>query len=304
MPSGGSIQQAANAAPAGATICLSGVYDVVEVQPKSGQTFQGPATIRVGGVNGFALKLANARNVTLIDLDISGASDQAVECWVGLQVIGGRLHHNGDNGMGCGLQYERGHILVDGVEIDNNGDPSGLGQGAGGIKVARLGPDGMTIRNSHIHHNIGNGVWCDVQCIGTWLIESNEIDHNHRKGVHYEKSGATDEMSGPGQVCLGCGLPVVEGQMIVRFNLVHDNGREGREHAADGGITAVSSRNVHIHDNVTFGTPRGGIHMRQDGRLSGEKHGWTVQALIENNQAADGIIGCDLNGVTCRNNTT
>jgi len=296
VPDGGDIQAAADAAPVGSVVCLTGTYRIAApIHAKDGQSFVGPASITGTTHTGFELKgrrsgLDEAIDVTLIDLDISGFELRAVECWRGTTILGGRLHHNGRNGLGCGLEYARGHVLIDGVELDHNGSEGHLGSGASGMKIAQLGPDGLTVRNSNIHDNIGNGIWCDVQCVGTFLIEDNLITANARKGVHYEKSGASDEFR-EGEV--------VEGQAIIRNNVVTGNGTEGRTHAADGGIVGVSSRNMLIEGNTTADNHRAGIVLETDGRLSGAKHGWPVEAIVRHDDADDGIMGCDEAGVSC-----
>ena len=295
---GANLQGVADANPAGTIFCLQGTYRVSQpVKPKPGQSFVGPAAIEgAGAASAFDLNngTSGAADVSFIDLDVSGFAERAIDCWVGTRVIGGRYHHNDRNAIGCGLDYERGQILIIGVEIDHNGTEQELGKGSGGMKFARLGPDGLTVRGSHIHDNLGSGVWCDVQCIGTFLIEDNLIERNSRKGVHYEKSGATDEYI-EGRV--------VEGQAVIRRNVVTGNGWEGRESAADGGIAGVSSMNMLIENNVTSGNPRGGIFLRTDGRLSGDKHGWAMEAIVRNNQTRDGIRGCvEEPGVTCTGN--
>jgi len=294
---GANVQAAVDANPAGTAFCLRGTYKFAKpVVPKPGQSFVGPAAIVSAG-SAMAFDLTNGgggvSGVSFIDLDMSGFGVRAIECWTGMKVIRGRYHHNDRNAIGCGLDYARGHVLIDGAEIDHNGSEDDLGQGSGGMKFARLGEDGLTVRNAYIHDNLGNGVWCDVQCIGTFLIESNVVSSNSRKGVHYEKSGASDEyISGR----------VVQGQAIIRGNIVTDNGWEGREHAADGGISAVSSRNMLIENNITSGNGRGGVFLRTDGRLSGDKHGWQMQAMVRSNDAADGVGNCSEPLVECVNN--
>jgi hypothetical protein len=298
VAAGANLQAAADANPTGATFCLHGTYRLSQpVKPKAGQSFVGPAALQgAGSTSAFDLNngTSGVAGVSFVNLDVSGFTERGIDCWVGTSVIGGRYHHNDRNGIGCGLDYERGQILIVGVEIDHNGSEDDLGQGSGGVKIARLGPDGLTVRYSNIHDNLGSGVWCDVQCIGTFLVEDNLIERNSRKGVHYEKSGATDEYI-EGRV--------VEGQAVIRRNVVTGNGWEGREYAADGGIAGVSSMNMLIEDNVTSGNPRGGIFLRTDGRLSGDKHGWAMEALVRNNQTRDGIRGCvEEPGVTCTGN--
>lgn len=291
----GTIQNAIDANPEGTTFCLSGSYTLgAPLRPKDGQRFVGPATIVAAGVvdTGFALRDAGASGIELVDLDMSGFASRAVQLWVGLTVRGGRYHDNLTNGLGGGFDYARGAVRLIGVEVDHNGSEAQLGVGSGGVKIARLG-DLFLVENCDIHDNLGNGVWADVQSVGDYRIVGNRVVHNSRKGIHYEKSGASDETGSGG---------VVQGTHYVADNTATDNGWEGREHAADGGIVGVSSRNMVIERNTTARNHRAGIVLRQDGRLDGEKHGWQVQASVTGNVTPDGIVGCDLPGVTCENN--
>lgn len=285
VPSGSDIQSAVNGAPEGATLCLTGSYALATpVKPKAGQSFVGPATIVAANANdtGFSVRVPN---VSFVDLDMSGFALRGIDCSIGTRIIGGRYHHNGRNGFGCGLDG-LGGVLVDGVEVDHNGSEAELGGGASGMKFAR--GHGVVVRDSFIHDNLGNGVWCDVQC-GDYTVVDNVIVHNSRKGVHYEKSGASDE------------FVTYEGSAYIARNVIQDNGWEGREHAADGGIGLVSSKNVLIEANVFGGNHRASVIVRQDGRLEGDKHGWVISNVTIRDNTLNGneLIGCDIEGVTC-----
>lgn len=285
----GSIRAAIAAHPAGTRFCLSGRYDIGRaLVPKDRQSFIGPAVLVAanGNLSGFKLKAADADHVAFVRLDMSGFGLRAIECWTGVQIIGGRYHHNGRNGIGCGLDGG-GRIRIDGVEVDHNGSEAELGRGSAGIKFARA--HGAVVRDSFIHDNLGNGVWCDVQC-GDFRVLDAVIVRNGRKGVHYEKSGASD------------GMVSYQGFAYIARNVIQDNGWEGREHAADGGVGLVSSKNVLIEDNVFGGNHRAGVFVRQDGRLSGDKHGWVISNVVIRNNIMNGdpLVGCDLDGVRCR----
>lgn len=73
VASGGDIQAAIDAAPANATICLSGTYSASsELRPRSGQTIAGPATVNSVGYH-RAFSLHQVTGVTLRDLTIIGS---------------------------------------------------------------------------------------------------------------------------------------------------------------------------------------------------------------------------------------
>jgi hypothetical protein len=279
----GDLQFATILHPEGTTFCLEGTYELsAPLLLKAGQSLVGPASIVASGDVQFGIALKNRKTtgVTLKDLDMSGFSENAVQGWGGLTVIGGRYHHNTQTAFGFGMEYQTLPVVIDGAEVDANGSEEFLGHNAGGIKVARLG--GLfEVRNCEIHDNFGNGVWADVQCVGNYYIHGNTVYNNGRKGIHYEKSGATDEWTGG----------VVQGEAHIERNTVYNNGLEGRESAADGGIVNVSSRNWHVRNNTTYDNRRGGIFVRQDGRLSGEKHGWQCHGSVIDNDVNDGYAG-------------
>ena len=283
-----SIQAAIDANPPGTTFCLSGTFRLfTTIRPKTGDRFVGPATLVGAGADiGFQARSGTgATDVGFVDLDVSGFSLQAIGCWARTEVIGGRYHHNGRNAIGCGL--EGAGVLIDGVEIDHNGSQAQLGCCAAGMKFAQ--GHGIVVRNSFIHDNIGNGVWCDVQC-GDYTVVDNRIVRNSRKGVHYEKSGESDYR----------GITFVGTAYIAR-NLIQDNGWEGRQHA-DAGIVAVSSKNMLIEDNSLGGNAfDNGVKISQDDRLEGDKHGWVVVNIVirSNVMNGDALQGCDLDGVNC-----
>jgi hypothetical protein len=284
---GADIQTAIDTNPAGTKFLLSGNYTIsTTIVPKTGNRFMGPATIVGAGAEvAFQAKTGSggAADVRFIDLDVSGFA-QGIWCWEGTQVIGGRYHDNTRNGIGCGL--EGGGVLIDGVEVDHNGSQADLGSGASGLKFAQ--GNGIVVRDSYIHDNLGNGVWCDVQC-GDYTVIDNRIIHNYRKGVHYEKSGESDFN----------GISFVGSAYIAR-NVIQGNGWEGAG-LANAGIMAVSSKNILIEDNVLGDNNSAGIRVYQDDRLSGDKHGWVVSnvVILDNRMNGDEIDGCDSAGVHC-----
>ena len=286
VPAGTNLAAAVKAAPVGAVVCLSGSYITsVPVEPLAGQTIQGPATVIGTGLDVFNLK--DALGVTLIDLDISGADRHGVACGVGTTVIGGRLHHNDKDGVGCDLDG-LGPVLVDGVEIDHNGSDAWLGKGAAGIKWFHA--HGVTVTNSFVHDNYGNGVWCDAQC-GDFTVTNNIITCNLRKGVFYEKGGESDGSFG-GAVYVGF--------MTVTGNTIQDNNTE-RSYQGSAGVSILASKNALVADNIFGGNMRAIIVRDDPSRVADDKHGWLVSNVTLRNNVLNGdeVVGCALAGVTC-----
>jgi hypothetical protein len=293
----GNIQAALNALPEGQTLCLSGAFTVTApLRPKTDQTVSGPASI-VGQGLGYqqdVFGLKPVKGVTLIDLDISGAGRHGVTCWIGTTVRGGRLHNNGKDGMGCDMEGHPSDVLVTGVEIDHNGtDPNWL-LNAGGIKWFHA--HGVTIRNSNVHDNNGNGVWCDAQC-GDFTVANNTIVRNTRKGVFYEKGGESDGSF------LGRTWAVYVGKITVVDNVIRDNNLDGVPQA-HAGVSLYTSKNAHIAGNIFGGNGRAVIAREDEARLTDDKHGWHLSNIVIENNTLNGdeLVGCTSDGVRCSGN--
>jgi hypothetical protein len=296
LSGGADIQTALNNLSTGQRLCLSGSFtSMAPIQPKSGQTISGPATI-VGkglGINTDLIHIKPAVNVTLVDLDISGAGRHGVTCWIGTTVLGGRLHDNGKDGMGCDMEGETAPVLVSGVEIDHNGtDPDWLDNAAG---IKWFHANGVTVKNSSVHDNNGNGLWCDTHC-GDFNVLNNTIVHNTRKGVFYEKSGASDGS-------FGDPTAVYVGKMVVTGNTIRNNDTEGVVEAHPG-VAIYSSKNAYVANNVFGGNTRAVIAREDSARLNDDQHGWHLSnVVVENNTlSGDVIVGCTASGVQCSGN--
>lgn len=291
----GDLAKAAKDAPEGATLYLNGTYEVTTpITPKRGQSFIGPATIVGVGV----LDVFNIRpvpNVTLVDLDISGASRHGVACWFGTEVLRCHLHHNGKDGVGGDLQGEDGAaVVVRDCEIDHNGSDEWLGKGAAGVKVFHTRR--AVIQGCHVHGNYGNGVWADAHC-GDFTVTGNVIENNLRKGAFYEKCGEADGTWG------GRTWAIYEGSAIITGNTIINNDTENKP-SANAGVSIYASKNAVVSDNNFGGNTRAVIVRNDPARLTDDKHGWVVENVIvkNNDLSGDEIVGCDINGVTCEGN--
>lgn len=76
-----------------------------------------------------------------------------------------------------------------------------------------------------------------MQCL-VFEVTDSLFQAKTRKGIHFEKSGATNELR-----------PLQQGDTYVAGNIVTGNGLERRN--TDGGVALVSSTNVLIENNVT-----------------------------------------------------
>lgn len=92
------------------------------------------------------------------------------------------FHHNGQNGIGG----KGDRVLIEGNEISYNGisgfDPFWE---SGGTKWVVT--DGLVVRDNHVHHNSGRGLWTDIYNVNT-LIEGNLVEDNGQSGIVHEIS--------------------------------------------------------------------------------------------------------------------
>jgi parallel beta-helix repeat protein len=98
------------------------------------------------------------------------------------RVIGNHIHHNGQlgiHGLGNNSLIARNEIAF------NNVDGFSTGFEAGGAKWIKTRD--LVVRNNRVHHNIGPGLWTDIDNIGT-LYEGNRVVRNTIAGIVHEIS--------------------------------------------------------------------------------------------------------------------
>lgn len=284
--------------PPGTTFCLSGTHNWT-LNPQNGDTFMGPAVLDGGNVT-LAAFVGGAQNVTIANLtlqnyeggDQQGAinPDPSASGWtmsnldvgynnnVGIdppansQILGGRLHDNGQEGAGG---YVGNGVYVDGVEIDhNNTHHVSCGYEAGGFKWVA---SNVTVTNSKIHDNYCKGLWTDINATGI-VITNNQVYNNDAEGIFLEISDGA----------------------IVTGNTVWNNGWNtasggGCTWLWGGGITAASSANVEVGNNTVTGNCNGITGTQQD-RPDGNP------GLLENYNVHDNSIsGPGYSGVAADN---
>ena len=154
----------------------------------------------------------------------------------GGRVLGNHLHHNGQLGL---LGTGDGQ-LVEGNEIDHNNTAgfSPLWE-AGGTKFART--DGLVIRANSVHHNLGPGLWTDINNIRT-TVERNIVHANTGHGIFHE----------------------ISYRAVIRDNRVTDNGSsEPLPGWGGAGIRIAASLDVTIHGNALAGNQNGIMLVQQ-----------------------------------------
>jgi hypothetical protein len=132
------------------------------------------------------------------------------------------------NNDGAGISNARG--TFDRIELNNTTqDLNALGFIGAGLKAINE----VVVKNSYVHDNQGNGLWCDEFChdsvLGTFTITGNLVVNNGRAGIRWERVGDVADA----------------GEALIENNEVHGNSPD----AVRGGISVRDAQNATIQNN-------------------------------------------------------
>ncbi|MDJ0924323.1 MAG: right-handed parallel beta-helix repeat-containing protein [Acidimicrobiia bacterium] len=146
-------------------------------------------------------------------------------------------HHNGQQGITGGAGT---NVLVEDSELAyNNLRGFSPGWECGGAKFTRT--DGLVLRNLTVHHNLGPGLWVDIDARNT-LYEDNVVYSNNGAGIFHE----------------------ISFEAVIRNNEVYDNGFSKSEWLWGAGILIAASTDVEVYDNVVTNNADGITGIQQD----------------------------------------
>jgi hypothetical protein len=139
----------------------------------------------------------------------------------------------------AGITNARG--TFDRIELnETTQDPNFIGFNASGLKAVNE----VEVKNSYVHDNPGNGLWCDQGCDdsadhpnGFW-IHDNLVVNNGRAGIRWENVG------GP-----------TGGEALIENNQVHGNSPDANR----GGISVRDAENATIQANTFGGATIAGV---------------------------------------------
>src|SRR5215217_375100 len=125
------------------------------------------------------------------------------------------------------------HGTFERIELDDTTqDPNFLGFTGSGLKAINE----VEVKNSYIHDNQGNGLWCDVFCRdseshpnGYWVLD-NLIVNNGRAGIRFEQVGDVADA----------------GEALIENNEVHGNSTG----AVRGGVSLHDAQNALVRNHV------------------------------------------------------
>jgi hypothetical protein len=216
VAAGASIEAAIQANPAGTTFQLAAdTYTGQQFAPLSGDTIMGDpgggTILNGGGMTSSMTTGTPASNVTIGNLTTTNyqtatqtAPIMTGSRWQILNVTstgngGAGLYIGGTNNVVQGGSYSNnGQIGIDGsaangstitgVTVTGNNTTNVNQQwDAGGIKITNT--NGLTIANSTVSNNNGNGIWADINS-SNWTIKHNTVNGNAANGIMYEISHA------------------------------------------------------------------------------------------------------------------
>ena len=178
------------------------------------------------------------------------------------------------------------HGTFERIELDDTTqDRNFLGFTGSGLKAINE----VEVKNSYIHDNQGNGLWCDVFCQdsddhsnGFWVHE-NLVVNNGRAGIRFERVGDVADA----------------GEALIENNEVHGNSPD----AARGGISVRDAQNATIHNNRFGAATIAGVAYSPNSRnvaINASDSGRTDRPDLFNIDIADNILngevikGCEL----------
>lgn len=166
-------------------------------------------------------------------------------------------HHNGQ----LGIAASRGtDVVLELSEIHHN-NTRGFSSGweGGGTKFTYT--DGLVVRNNTVHHNLGPGLWTDIDCYDT-LYEGNRSFANTGPGIFHE----------------------ISFDAVIRNNEVYENGFGQPEWLWGAGILIAASSGVEVTANNVYDNADGIAAIQQDRQRSDDGQVWLLRDLwVHNN---------------------
>jgi hypothetical protein len=139
------------------------------------------------------------------------------------------VHITGSDGAGI----TNAHGTFERIELDDTTqDPNFLGFIGSGLKAINE----VEVKNSYIHDNQGNGLWCDVFChdsadhLNGFWVHDNLVVNNGRAGIRFEEVGEVADA----------------GEALIENNEVHGNSTD----AVRGGVSIHDAQNALVRNNV------------------------------------------------------
>ena len=189
------------------------------------------------------------------------------------------VHITGNDGAGV----TNAHGTFDRIELnDTTQDPNFLGFIGSGLKAVTE----VEVRNSYIHENQGNGIWCDVHCndvigapFNVFHADGNLVVNNGRAGIRWERIG---------RVRCGTDCDPNSGQAIIENNELHGNGKD----TTRGAIDIRDAQDALVQNNY-FGANSGGLAIRATDSGRSDRPDLFNIDIVGNVLNGETIVGCE-----------
>ncbi|GEM_PF-2349992 len=163
----------------------------------------------------------NGSNWFIANNEVRNNHGVGIKATDGSKVTGNYVHHNGQLGLGG----DGDGLLIENNEIAYNNNASyEWGWEGGGTKFAKTRD--LVVRNNYSHHNLGPGLWTDIDNIDT-LYEGNRVMHNAGIGIFHE----------------------ISYDAVIRNNYLEGNGAGHSAWLWGSGIVVAASPNVEVYGN-------------------------------------------------------
>jgi parallel beta-helix repeat protein len=171
------------------------------------------------------------------------------------------LHHNDQ----YGISGEGTDVLVVGNEIAYNNYRNAEPVNGAGTKFVLT--NGLIVRDNHVHHNHGPGLWTDIGNVNA-LIEGNTVEDNYQQGIFHEISHSA----------------VIRNNVVRRNGLVHQS-----DWLYDAGILIAHSDNVEVYGNTVENNWNGIVGIQQDRDDHQLRNLWVHDNTITMSRGGSGV---------------
>lgn len=274
---------------ANSTLCLqSGVYRLSRpIRPQKGQRFVANGRVVLDGndrvrnafvgtnddvlIRGLVIRnfappnregvvhFVETKGWRIVDSKIGNNSGIGIFAGSHATLLRNVVHHQGQLGIAGGGKG----TLVQGNEIAfNNTGGNNWYWESGGTKFVRT--TNLTVRGNFVHHNIGPGLWTDIDNVGT-VYEKNRVVDNVGPGIFHE----------------------ISDEATIRANVVRRNANGLGLWFGGAGILVSASRDVMVRSNTLSGNG-GGIGLMQADRGASER--FEYEHLLMNVRVVDNVI--------------
>lgn len=200
------------------------------------EKYAGPAQVGAIDTRDNPSGKTNGSNWLIANNEVRNNHGVGIKSTNGSKVVGNYVHHNGQLGLGGdgpGMVIENNEISY------NNAAGYAYGWEGGGTKWSHS--TDLVVRNNYSHHNVGPGLWTDIDNIRT-TYEGNRVTDNVGIGIFHE----------------------ISYDAVIRNNYIEGNGFGQTAWLWGAGIVVAASPNVEIYGNEVINNGDGIAGIQQD----------------------------------------